>query len=144
MIRLQVEEQVNQDGQAAGQDEELNAGADELPTVLAMREGLIAERCNLCFQILLRLFWFFQSLRCIRAFCDRNRFWLRHLIPMNCITHVRSPFFSSFSSFCSFFCSFFFFFFASSARSAGVSRVPQVDFQKVNQATGICQSRTAS
>ena len=39
---------------------------------------------------------------------------------------------------------FFLFFLAASAKSAGVIRVPQVDFQKVNQATGICQSSTAS
>ena len=38
----------------------------------------------------------------------------------------------------------FFFFFSASRTSAGVMRVPQVSFQKVNHATGICQSRTAS
>ena len=129
MIRLEVKEEIDQDGCTQRQDQELDHGANALEPVLAPRECFIAQRLDLRLKIFLLYFFFIR--------CNR------HVIVFHGILRIlqwSSPFFPFRASFsCRFFVSF-----SISARSAGVNRVPQVDFQKVNQATGICQSRTAS
>ena len=160
VVGLEREEKLQKHEERDGEDRELQDDAHLLAAILAAREILVPERGALRLlrrRLHIRGGFLRCRRRCLCVWRGRLRRLLRLLLRLRLFPRLFQALFQAheytflfhaastpvLSEEAFFPCSFCFFLLRS-AMSASVMRVPQVVFQKVTQATGICQRSTAS